>query len=101
MTSDYTEAIRGIDECLELIEHMFREGEVQVSLAEVSNENRKKVSRHLKKIKANTEKFGHQFSSFISALSELSESQNFKDRSVFKEMTDFLNALRGNIQEAL
>lgn len=26
LTSDYTDAIRGIDECLELIETMFREG---------------------------------------------------------------------------
>ena len=26
LTSDYTEALRGIDECLELIDTMFREG---------------------------------------------------------------------------
>jgi hypothetical protein len=56
LTSDYTEAVRGIDECLELIETMFTEGEgqgndkftkslVSVSLAQVSSQNKMKISR--------------------------------------------------------
>lgn len=98
-TNSLTEAIRGIDETLELIEEMAESGEVRAAFIEVSNEQKKKVSKVLKQVKSNTEKFGHQFSSFIQALTQMSESQNFKDREVFKDMKDLLNSLRGNLQE--
>lgn len=76
-------------------------GEVRAAFIEVSNEQKKKVSKVLKQVKSNTEKIGHQYSSFIQALTQMSESQNFKDREVFKSMKDLLNSLRGNLQETM
>ncbi|KAM3137248.1 hypothetical protein pb186bvf_010618 [Paramecium bursaria] len=100
-TNEFTDALREIDEALDLITNIFKSGEVRAAFVEVSDEQKRKVTKVMRQIKANTEKFGHQFSSFIQALTNLTEGFNFKDRQVLKEMTDFLNSLRLSLFDAL
>ncbi|CAD8083211.1 unnamed protein product [Paramecium primaurelia] len=73
----------------------------RAAFIEVTDEQKHKVNKALRQVKANTENFGHQYSSFIQALTNLTEGFNFKDRQVLKEMCDFLNSLRLNIFDAL
>jgi hypothetical protein len=54
-TNEFTEALRGIDECLELIEEMSRSGDVRASFVEVSSEQHRKITSTLKQIRAKTE----------------------------------------------
>ncbi|CAK82783.1 unnamed protein product (macronuclear) [Paramecium tetraurelia] len=100
-TTEFTDALRNIDEALDLLTDLFKSGEVRAAFIEVSDEQKHKVNKALRQVKANTENFGHQYSSFIQALTNLTEGFNFKDRQVLKEMCDFLNSLRLNIFDAL
>ncbi|CAD8089210.1 unnamed protein product [Paramecium primaurelia] len=100
-TTEFTDALRNIDEALDLLTDLFKSGDIRAAFIEISDEQKHKVNKALKQVKSNTEKFGHQYSSFIQALTNLTEGFNFKDRQVLKEMCDFLNSLRLNIFDAL
>lgn len=79
-TNEFTDALREIDEALDIITQMFKGGEVRAAFVEVTEDQKHRVTKTLKSIKSHTEKFGHQFSSFISALTSFTEQYNFKDR---------------------
>lgn len=98
VTNNLTEAIRGIDESLELIDEMEKDGSVVAAFLETKSEVRHQFTKVLKQVKSRSEKCGHQYSSFIQALTQMVEDGNFRDRQVFKEMKDNLNDLRGTFQ---
>ncbi|CAK92036.1 unnamed protein product (macronuclear) [Paramecium tetraurelia] len=100
-TTEFTDALRNIDEALDLLTDLFKSGDVRAAFIQITDEQKHKINKSLKQVKSNTENFGHQYSSFIQALTNLTERFDFKDRQVLNEICDFLNSLRLNIFDAL
>jgi hypothetical protein len=96
-SNEISEAIRAVDEALDTIKQMIAGN----SFIQMNSEDKSLIQKRLHNIKVKAEQVGKFFGSFLTALSQISESQNFSDKQVVKELVDLLNSLRGNFVETL